>query len=360
MFTVSGTAFSAIFDVPSPELTDKVPNNGWFVLIVMVCGLVTTVLAAVGFAVVAVFGEVMTPVLFAGIVYLCVQSLRMLGIGDECGLWCIISDKVYTGEVVSGQTKFGLAHCIFFSWFCDLQLHIGQNDLSVLRFAKTPNIAWTSAGGMFLGHYLAWIVAGFMYAVQLQEDPSQTSVAPGPIANLVGGTFGLIIIVIAGWSTANPVIYSAGLALQNIAPSMRAWQSTIIIGLLSTFAACFPFFTNSLIEFLSFAGILVSPLGGLVYADNFILPRFGIEAEYSYQFSDQEDTCSKTNMPAVLTWITAEILSLPLALFTPVSVYFTPVITISWSLMVYIIASRWFVQKGWRDCGEKESESSSV
>ena len=36
-----------------------------------------------------------------------------------------------------------------------------------------------------------------MYAVQLQEDPSQTSVAPGPIANLVGGTFGLIIIVIA-------------------------------------------------------------------------------------------------------------------------------------------------------------------
>ena len=141
---------------------------------------------------------------------------------------------------------------------------------------------------------------------------------------------------------------------------MRAWQSTIIIGLLSTFAACFPFFTNSLIEFLSFAGILVSPMGVIVYADNFILPRFGIEAEYSYQFSDQEDTCSKTNMPAVLTWITAEILSLPLALFTPVSVYFTPVITISWSLLVYIIASRWFVQKGWRNCGEKESESSSV
>ena len=112
MFTVSGTAFSAIFDVPAPELTDKVPNNGWFVLIVIVCGLVTTVLAAVGFTVVAVFGEIMTPVLFAGIVYLCVQSLRMLGISDECGLWCIISDKVYTGEVVSGQTKFGLAHCV--------------------------------------------------------------------------------------------------------------------------------------------------------------------------------------------------------------------------------------------------------
>ena len=78
-----------------------------------------------------------------------------------------------------------------------MQLHIGQNDLSLLRFAKTPNVAWTSAGGMFIGHYFAWIVAGLMYAVQLKEDPTQTSVAPGPIASLVGGTFGLIIIVIA-------------------------------------------------------------------------------------------------------------------------------------------------------------------
>jgi len=54
MFTVSGTAFAAIFGVQAPELTDMLPNNGWFVLIVVTCGLVTTVLAAVGFTVVTV------------------------------------------------------------------------------------------------------------------------------------------------------------------------------------------------------------------------------------------------------------------------------------------------------------------
>jgi len=141
---------------------------------------------------------------------------------------------------------------------------------------------------------------------------------------------------------------------------MRAWQSTIVVGLLATVAACFPFFTNSVIEFLSFAGILVSPMGVMVYADNFILPRIGIEAEYSYQFSGREDACSKTNMPAVLTWITAEILSLPLAIFTPVSIYFTPAITIAWSLIVYVIASKWFVQKGWRECEKNDSLNQSV
>jgi hypothetical protein len=39
---------------------------------------------------------------------------------------------------------------------------------------------------MYVGHYFAWITAGIMYAVQLQEDPENTSVAPGPIAKLVG------------------------------------------------------------------------------------------------------------------------------------------------------------------------------
>ena len=39
---------------------------------------------------------------------------------------------------------------------------------------------------MYVGHYFAWITAGIMYAVQLKEDPENTSVAPGPIAKLVG------------------------------------------------------------------------------------------------------------------------------------------------------------------------------
>lgn len=156
MFTVSATAFAAIFNIESPGLSDWLPNSGAFCGLVIACGLVTTIVAAVGFTFVTVFGELMTPVLFAGIIYLCYRSLHMLGINDggddNCDdLWCILSEKVYTGNIEQGTTRFGMANCIFFAWFCDLQLHIGQNDLTLLRFAKGPNIGWTSAAGMYVG-----------------------------------------------------------------------------------------------------------------------------------------------------------------------------------------------------------------
>lgn len=197
-----------------------------------------------------------------------------------------------------------------------------------------------------------------MYAVQLQDDPTATSVSPGPIAKLVGGNFGLVIIIIAGWSTANPVIYSSGLALQHIFPKIHAWMSTLIVGTLATAVACFPAITNYLIEFLSIAGILLCPMGVIVYSDHFLLPKFGLQSEYSHRHmllkndagnneEDYDDVCRETNWPAVITWSTAEILTLPLALLTPVTVYFAPILTIGWSFIVYIGLTKLFVAKGW-------------
>lgn len=356
MFTVSATAFADIFGVPAPELTDMYPNSGSFVGIVIACGLVTTVVAAVGFSFVTAFGELMTPVLLAGCIYLGYKSLRILGINeDECGLWCILSEHVYTGDIVPGETKFGMAKCIFFAWFVDLQLHIGQNDLSLLRFAKTESVGWTSAGGMLIGHYFAWIVAGCMYAVQLEDDPLNTSVAPGSIARLVGGNFGIVIIIIAGWSTANPIIYSSGLALQHIFPRIHAWRSTIAVGLLATVAACFPAFTNKIIEFLALAGVVLCPMGVVVFADHFALPRMGLRSEFSYQHRLNEDSCQATNWPAVIAWFIAELVSLPLALLTPVTLIFAPVITISLSFALYLGLTKLFAHKGWVEYSDKES-----
>jgi len=353
MFTVSATAFSAIFNVPAPELTDIYPNSGTFCGIVITCGLVTTIIASIGFTFVTIFGQLMTPVLFAGIIYLCVNSLHMLGLNEdsECNLWCLLNERVYTGDIVPGQTKFGMAHCIFFVWFVDLQLHIGQNDLSLMRFARNAHVGWTSAGGMFVGHYFAWIVAGCMYAVQLKEDPSNTSVAPGPIAQLVGGYFGLVVIIIAGWSTANPIIYSSGLALQHIFPKMHAWLSTIIVGNLATTVGCFPAMTNKIIEFLALAGILLCPMGVIVFVDHFLFPKIGLQDEFSHknqsrQENSIDDFCHTTNWHAVATWAISEVISLPLALLTPVSLYFAPVITIVVSFSLYVGLTKLFVKSG--------------
>jgi len=371
MFTVSATAFSAIFDVPAPELTDIYPNSGLFCGIVIACGLVTTIIAAFGFTFVTAFGQLMTPVLFAGIIYLCVKSLDMLGLNEDngCDLWCILNERVFTGDVVPGQAKFGMAHCIFFAWFVDLQLHIGQNDLSLIRYAKNVNVGWTSAGGMFVGHYFAWIVAGCMYAVQLQVDPTNTSVAPGPIAQLVGGYFGLVVIIIAGWSTANPIIYSSGLALQHIFPKMKAWVSTIVVGLLATAVACFPAMTNKIIEFLALAGILSCPMGVIVFVDHFLFPKIGLQSEFSHQKqlvqkNSDNDQCHATNWPAVVTWALSEVISLPLALKTAVSLYFAPVITISPSFSLYVGLTKLSMNNKWLkyedDCDSDDRSSQAL
>lgn len=211
------------------------------------------------------------------------------------------------------------------------------------------NNAYLPAGGMYIGHYFAWIVAGCMYAVQLQEDPTNTSVAPGPIAQLCGGNFGLFIIIIAGWSTANPIIYSSGLGLQHIFPSMKAWLSTIIVGLLATAAACFPALTNGIMVFLTLAGIILCPMGVFLLVDHFVFPRLGLSSELSYNLREDEedDKCNVNNWPAIWTWFAAEVISLPVALLTPVSSYFTPIITLCFSFVSYIGLTKLWVRKGW-------------
>lgn len=360
MCNITATAFAHIFNVPEPQLQDLLPPNAAFAGIAIICGLVTTVIAAVGFSFVTVFGTLMTPILVSGIIYFFTKSLQMLGIGqDGCGLWCVLNEKVYTGVVMPGQSKFGMAHCIFFAWFCNLLNHWGQNDLSFLRFGRTANVGWMSIGGMYFGHYFAWITAGCMYAVQLMEN-GNTSVAPGPIADLVGGGFGLAVIIFAGWSTANPCIYASGLALQHIFPKMKAWLSTIIVGLVASVAACFPALTNGITAVLTYCGIILAPLGIVLSTDYYIFPRLGLQSEMSYTLREGDDKCVKTNFPAVWTWFTVEVISLPLAIFTPVSPYFTPIFLVPYTFAAYLGLTKYWVKKGWINYDEVSKSKRST
>jgi hypothetical protein len=130
---------------------------------------------------------------------------------------------------------------------------------------------------------------------------------------------------------------------------MKAWLSTIIVGLVATAASCFPALTNGIMVFLTLAGIILCPMGVMVFTDNIIFPRLGLQSELSYTLRPQgsKDNCVKTNWPAVWTWLSVELLSLPLALLTPVSSYYTPVITLFYSFVVYIELTKFWVKKGW-------------
>ena len=54
-----------------------------------------------------------------------------------------------------------------------MAMHIGMADLSVFRYARKSWYGVASAAGMYLGHFIAWIAASILYAVQLIGRPGQ-------------------------------------------------------------------------------------------------------------------------------------------------------------------------------------------
>jgi purine-cytosine permease-like protein len=103
---------------------------------------------------------------------------------------------------------------------------------------------------MFLGHYLAWLAASILYAFQLHQDPGNTKVLPGPLAYQAAGLAGLICVIIAGWTTANPTIYRAGLAFQAVIPKSSRFRVTLITGAIATWPDV-PITAEGLLDFVA-------------------------------------------------------------------------------------------------------------
>lgn len=154
-------------------------------------------------------------------------------------------------------------------------------DLSVFRFAKSPQSGWTTAAGMYVGHYIAWIAAALLYAVYLKSPEAQAMlqsglappVAPGPLAYNAIGFLGIMAVILAGWTTANPTIYRAGLAFQAVLPRLSTFWVTILTGLLATIAGLFPAFAMKLLGFVALYGFILAPIGAIIVFNHFFLPK---------------------------------------------------------------------------------------
>lgn len=335
MFSVSATAVGVLFDVQMPGLHDLLPTSWAFSAIVLLVGCFTAVVAALGYDYVSRVSVVLVPYLFAVITYMGVESFRMFQIHSVAEFWDVASKEIWTDHAPEpGFSKFGFLHCVFSAWFCDLLLHIGMLDLTILRFGKSERVGWCSAVGMFPGHYFTWIVAGLLYALQIKRDPLDTAVKPGPMANAVAGANGLICVVVAGWSTANPVIYEAGLALQAALGSRWSSRtSTFVVGLLASVAGLFPAVVMRILELLAYGGLLIMPLGIVMFADCFVLSRFGLEFEaHARGFS---------TWPAIAAWATTTAVCLPLALCGVLEVFFVPLPGMFLAAAVFL-SSSWF------------------
>lgn len=277
MITVSATVLGVLFHFRMPELSDTLPTGfGWIAAVVMT-GVLFSVVAAKGYRVVAAFANLVAPLMVVMFVVFGVVGFRKMGVTGLDTFWEVASTRIWTGGAPHpGQMKFTFWHVMFFAWFCNMVWHIGMADLSLFRFARKPWYALSSAAGMYLGHFMAWIAASTLYAVQLQADPANTAVLPGPLAYNACGALGLLVVVIAGWTTANPTLYRAGLAFQALVPTASRAKVTLLTGLAASVTAVFPVVIMKLLGFVALWGMILMPMGAVIFADYWLLPRFGL------------------------------------------------------------------------------------
>ncbi len=301
MITVSATAVGIPFNMEMPKLTDTMPNSITWVVIVIMIGAVISIVAARGFNTVAKAANWMSPFIVLAFLACGIVALQQLGVGSFSEFWSIWGEG---SDPFPGQIKFTFWHVVFWSWFANAAMHIGMSDLSVFRFAKSKNAGWTTAAGMYIGHYMAWIAAALLYAVYLNTSEAQMmlsngaapTVAPGPLAYNAIGVFGIITVVIAGWTTANPTIYRAGLAFQAIIPKVSTFWVTIIAGTIATIAGLFPAFAMKLLDFVAFYGFMLAPIGAIIVFEYFFAEKFGIEKFYA------EKAGLKYNPAVLISW----------------------------------------------------------
>jgi len=288
MVTVSATALGVWFKFPMPALNDFYPNSVGWVLAVLACGAMISVVAAYGYQVVSKVANVAAPWMVLVFIAFGLIGLRQFIVATDtqvtglADVWTLAQTSIWKGgDPLPGQVKFTFWHVMFFAWFCNMAMHVGMSDLSVLRFARKSWYGIASGTGMFLGHFLAWLAASILYAFQMHQDPTNTSVLPGPLAYQAAGFAGLICVIIAGWTTANPTIYRAGLAFQAVVPKYSRFRVTLITGAIATTAAMFPALAMKLLGFVALYGLVLMPMGAVVFVDFWLIPKFGLRSSYA-------------------------------------------------------------------------------
>lgn len=282
MITVSASAVRIPFGIPAQ--THWYPEDIRFVLVVIVVGAVVVTLAILGFKKLAQFAEVCSPWMFlmfiAGAVAL-LPGLANRALGGQMGslqdFWTLANKSIWTGVAPAGNPQIGFWHVAAFAWICNLAMHGGLSDMALLRYAKKASYGLFSAFGMFLGHYLAWICAGIMgAATALLLGKTMSDLDAGGVASQALGVTGIIAVVIAGWTTSNPTLYRAGLAFQAVTPGWPRWLVTLVAGAVTTAIACSPFVFTKLLDFVGLYGLLLMPVGAIVFVEHWIFPKLGL------------------------------------------------------------------------------------
>ena len=288
MITVSATAVRVLFDIP-PQIYPY-PSNLAFALIAMSASVIAVAVAYFGFNVVAEFATICTPwlmVMFTagGMVLIPALNETLTGyttLASFSDFVNLAGTTVFTGIDANGEPGIGLIEVIGFAWAANTFAHFGLIDMAILRYARKSIYGLCTATGMMFGHYVAWISAALMGAATASiMKLSIAVVSPGDVAYYALGATGFVIVIIAGWTTANPNLYRAGLAAQAVFPNISRQKITLAVGAVVVIGSCFPFIYRSILPILAYAGLVLVPIGGIVFAEQQLAPVEGRQGQHT-------------------------------------------------------------------------------
>ena len=114
MITVSATAVGVPTGLEMPKLTDIMPKNISWIIIVIITGSLTTWIAAKGYAMVSKVANWMSPIIiisFLACGIVAISRLEINSFSDFISIWGNGS------EPFPGQLKYTFWHVFFWSWF---------------------------------------------------------------------------------------------------------------------------------------------------------------------------------------------------------------------------------------------------
>lgn len=305
MITVSASAIGVPFNVRF-----EIPENIFglasasFTMIVVVVGILIALVAAAGYEMVSRVANIAAPWMILVFAMCGIVSLAQMQVSDYAGLEKVWNEGVSFVQTANGAEDFGFWKIVIFAWLCNGAMHFGMADLSIFRFAKTKSAGWAPSIGMFLGHYMAWICAALMLAAVLATQPAaamsggKVQADPGFLAYNALGWTGIICVIIAGWTTANPTIYRAGLAFQSLFPrNSKAYLGVLVAGAVATIAGAFPNLSGKLLGFVGTYGTILGPMGAIIYVNHYCGKSMGF-------LTDAADARrSSFNLAVLLAWL---------------------------------------------------------
>ncbi len=343
MITVSCTAVRLLLGIPAQ--LQWYPTDALFVVVVLVVGMIVVLVAMYGFNAVAEFSSLCGPwlvvmfvsgalVLFPAVSEAVLGRPQLNGFAD----FITIGDRsIWTGVNSEGKPGIGLLEVIGFAWAANTITHFGLIDMALLRYAKRPIYGLCTSAGMLFGHYIAWIAAGIMGAgTAVLMKSTIVELDPGDVAYRALGLSGYVIVIIAGWTTANANLYRAGLAAQAIFHRHSRMRVTFAVGVATVAIACFPFVYKQILPLLTYAGLLVVPVGAIVFAEHFIFPRVSL-TRYWAQYKGLT-----YSTPAIASWAAGLVFGFGLNYLQVMSFFYLFLPTWVFTIVVYtIMASRY-------------------